>query len=270
MVINTNSTSAAAANTLATSSANLAKSLQRLSSGSKIISPEDDAAGLAVSMRFDAQSARISAAVTNVADAISFAQTQDGYLQQVAKALTRMSELAVAAQDVTKGTTDRAQYQLEFSQLQDYVDKVSNKLFNGQSLFDSGAAVTVTTGSETNDTWSMNPVSLDTTIAPITVATVLLDTAANASAAQGLITTAIDTLASNRAQVGATLSRLTYVSQELAIQKTNIDAANSRIKDVDVAQESTVYAKQNILVQSGTAMLAQANAMPQSVLKLLG
>jgi flagellin len=269
MVINTNITSQKSAGMLATSSANLAKSLQRLSSGSKITSPEDDAAGLAVSMRFDAQSARVGAASTNVANAISFAQSQDGYLQQVSKALTRMSELAVAAQDVTKGTTDRQQYQLEFGQLQEYVNKVSDKTFNGKSLFDGGS-VTVTTGSENTDTWVMSTITFDSTVGSITAAAVGITTETAAATAAVSVAAAINDLATARATVGSNLSRLNYVSSELAIQKTNIDAANSRIKDVDVAQESTNYAKLNILVQSGTAMLAQANAMPQSVLRLLG
>ena len=107
MVINTNVTAESSANLLATSSANLAKSLQRLSSGSKIVSPDDDAAGLAVSMKFDAQSKRIGAAVTNISNAISFTKTQDGYLAQVGKALNRMGELAVSAQDVTKTADDK-------------------------------------------------------------------------------------------------------------------------------------------------------------------
>ena len=149
MVINTNTTAQNAATLLQQSSANLSASLARLSSGSKITSPADDSAGLAVSMKLGAQIARVGAAQNNVNNAISFNQTQDGYLQKVNDALTRMSELTVSAQDVTKTTSDRALYQQEFGTLQTYVKDVSTKDFNGVSLFD-GATLHVTTDSDGN------------------------------------------------------------------------------------------------------------------------
>src|SRR5215472_16392782 len=137
MVINTNIAAETSARMLSNSSAMLSKSLARLSSGSKIVSPEDDAAGLAVSTRFDAQIARISAASNNVGNAISFSQTQDGFLQQVGTALNRMSELSVLAQDSTKTSTDDALYQAEFSKLATYINDLATKDFNGVSLFDA-------------------------------------------------------------------------------------------------------------------------------------
>ncbi len=268
MVINTNIAAESSARLLAVSSANLAKSLQRLSSGSRINTPSDDAAGLAVSMGFDAQSGRIKAASNNVGSAISFTQTQDGFLQQVAKALTRMSELSISAQDSTKTDTDRSKYNAEFGQLAAYIGTVATKTFNGVTMFDAGAK-SVTIDSEGTQ-WSMAIVNLG--VAAYTGVTSGLSVATTGGAASALtaVTTAINTLATDRANIGANLTRLEYTQSQLAIQKTNIDAANSAIKDVDVAQESTTYAKLNILVQSGTAMLAQANVMPQSVLKLLG
>ena len=147
MVINTNISAQSAATLLQQSSANLSQSLARLSSGSKITSPADDSAGLAVSMKLNAQIARTGAAQSNVNNAVSFNQTQDGYLQQVNTALTRMSELAVSAQDVTKTTSDRNLYQQEFSTLGAYVNDVATKSFNGVSLF-NGATLNVTTDSE--------------------------------------------------------------------------------------------------------------------------
>jgi len=266
MVINTNIAAESSASLLAASSANLAKSLQRLSSGSKIISPQDDAAGLAVSMKFDAQSSRINATVNNVSNAISYTQTQDGFLQQVSNALNRMSELAVSAQDVTKTDSDRGLYDAEFQQLSSYITNVSHKDFNGVSLFDT-ASKNVTIDSDAG-TWSMGAINMGAT-AYTALASDGIATSATAPSALTDVKAAINALASNRSTIGATLARLNYTSDQLSVQKTNIDAANSRIKDVDVAQESTLYAKLNILVQSGTAMLAQANAMPQSVLKLL-
>ncbi len=268
MVINTNIAAESSASLLATSSANLAKSLQRLSSGSKITTPSDDAAGLGVSMKFDAQSSRISAASNNVSNAISYTQTQDGFLQQVGKALNRMSELAVSAQDVTKTDTDRSLYNAEYSQLASYITSTASKDFNGVSLFDNNAkAVTIDSDATT---WSMAAINLGASAYTGATTGQTIANTTGAVAALGLVKTAISQLATDRATIGASLARLNYTSDQLSVQKTNIDAANSQLKDVDVAQESTNYAKLNILVQSGTAMLAQANTMPQSVLKLLG
>src|SRR5512139_3823602 len=127
MVINTNISAQSSARLLSDSSANLSKSLSRLSSGSKIVSPEDDAAGLAVSMRFDAQINRVAAANANVGNAISFNQTQDGFLQKVGKALDRMSELSMLSQDVTKTDADRALYNAEFTKLGGYINDLATK-----------------------------------------------------------------------------------------------------------------------------------------------
>lgn len=266
MVINTNVSSLRAARLLSESSGMLAKSLARLSSGSKIVSPEDDAAGLAVSMRFDAQISRTSAAKSNVSNAISFSQTQDGFLGKVAKALDRMSELAILSQDVTKSNADRTLYNNEFTTLGAYITNVASKDFNGVSLF-SSTALSVTTDSE-GATFSMTGLNLGaTTYTTATNSTV--DTAANAVTALTNVKAAITTLASDRATAGASLARLQYTSEQLSVLRDNLSAANSRIKDVDVAEESTAYAKFNILVQSGTAMLAQANSVPQGALRLL-
>jgi len=251
---------------LGESSAMLAKSLSRLSSGSKITSPEDDAAGLAVSFRFDAQINRINAAKNNVGNAISFAQTQDGFLKKVTKALDRMSELSILSQDVTKTDADRALYNEEFVTLGAYIDDVAVKEFNGVALFD-GTALDVTTD-EAGGTFSMTGVDLSAG-AYTTATGSTVDTAANAATALTNITAALDQLGTDRAVVGANISRLSMTSEQLGVLKDNLSAANSRIKDVDVADESTQFARYNILVQAGTAMLAQANATPQSALRLL-
>src|SRR5688572_31016889 len=127
MIINTNTTAQVSANNLQASSAALSRSLARLSSGSKIINPSDDAAGLAVAARLDAQVQRLAAANSNVGNAISFTQTQDGYLKKITKALDRMSELAMLSQDETKTDADRALYQVEFAQLGDYIGTAAGK-----------------------------------------------------------------------------------------------------------------------------------------------
>jgi flagellin len=244
----------------------LSKSLARLSSGSKITSPEDDAAGLAVSMRFDAQINRISAAKVNVTNAISFNQTQDGFMSKVSKAFDRMSELSILAQDVTKSDADRALYQKEFDTLGAYVDDLATKDFNGVSLF-GGASLNVTTDSDGN-TFTM--AGVDLTAGTYSTATAGdVSTTTGAGTALTNIKLAITQLATDRATVGANITRLSYTNEQLSILRENLGAANSRIKDVDVAEESTQFARYNILVQAGTAMLAQANATPQSALRLL-
>jgi flagellin len=272
MVINSNISAQSSARLLSTSSAQLSKSLARLSSGSKITSPEDDVAGLAVSTKFDAQINRITAASTNVDNAISFSQTQDGYLKKVSDALNRMSELAVMSQDVTKATSDKDLYQKEFSSLATYISDMASKTFNGVTLFggSSGATLKVTVDSDGN-AFTLTAVDFQKTLSSSTGYANLstANVSSNAAGALSTVKTAIDQLASDRAQVGANVASLKMYSDQLGVLKDNLTAANSNIKDVDVAEESTRYARYNILVQAGTAMLAQANATPQSALRLL-
>jgi len=271
MVINTNISAQTAAGLLGQSSARLSQSLARLSSGSKINSPADDSAGLAVSMNLTAQMGRNSAASDNVNNAISFNQTQDGYLQQVSNALNRMSELAVQAQDVTKSDSDRGLYQQEFNTLATYINNVAGKDFNGVSLFTTGD-LKVTVDSDAN-TFSNVHVELGaatySNLANDSIATVG-NSSSGAVKALADVKKAISQLGTDRANVGANIETLTAYSNQLSTLNNNLSAANSQIMDVDVAKESTNYAKQNILVQTGTAMLAQANALPQIALKLLG
>lgn len=275
MVINTNVIAQTSARLLSESESRLAKSLSRLSSGSKIISPEDDPAGMGVSMRFDAQINRIAAADNNVGNAISFSQTQDGFLQKVSTALNRMSELATLSQDITKEDADRTLYNKEFQTLQTYITDISAKKFNNISLFQTNG-MTVTTDSDPTSTtvggFYMAGVSLlSSNYMDVTnTAAVGVTTQSGAAATLSIVMQAIATLASDRAGIGANITRLNSTHDQLSVLKDNMSAANSRIKDVDVADESTQYARYNILVQAGTAMLAQANNTPQSVLKLLG
>jgi flagellin len=244
--------------------------LARLSSGSKIVEASDDPAGLAESTELNAEIGQATAANANVSNAVSFLQTQDGYLQQVGSALDQMATLATEAQDVTKTTAQLAGYQSEFNALAGYVNSTANETFNGVSLFSSNA-LTVTTDGE-GGTFSV--AGVDLTHSDYTTAT---GSAADGSGAVSLgtataltdVTTAITRLASDRASVGASEERLNFAGNELGVLQNNLSAANSQITDVDVAAESTNYAKYQILVQSGTAMLAQANQNPQTVLKLL-
>ncbi len=266
MVINTNITAQVSSNNLQTSQSMLSKSLARLSSGQKIVNPSDDAAGLAVASRLNAQIQRTHAAKTNVSNAISFTQTQDGYLKKIAKALDRMSELTLLAQDVTKSDSDRALYNNEYGQLSAYITNAATKEFNGVDLF-SANTLDVTIDSEGN-TFTMAGVDL-AAAAYTTLAGDDLSSVAGAVTALTNVKAAINQLSIDRSSIGAYQTRLNYTGEQLSVSAENLTAANSRIMDVDVAEESTQYAKANILVQSGTAMLAQANAMPNSVLRLL-
>ena len=266
MVINTNTSAQTTASLLAGTSANLSASLARLSSGSKVISPSDDSAGLAVSMRITAEMGRNTAASDNIGNAISFNQTQDGYLQQVNNALGRMSELSVQAMDVTKSDADRSLYQQEFNTLANYVNNVSTKDFNGVSLF-AGGNLSVTIDSDGN---TFNNTGVDLTATTYSkLASDSIGTTTGATTALSDVKAAITQLASDRANLGANIETLTDYNNQLSTLNNNLSAANSQIMDVDIAQESTNYAKENILVQTGTAMLAQANALPQIALKLL-
>ena len=268
MVINTNYSALSSARQLGESQGMLNKSLARLSSGSKLVNPSDNAGGFAVSARFDAQINRTQAAVDNIGNAISFSQTQDGYLKKVAKALDRMSELTMLALDETKSNTDRGLYNTEFTNLGTFITATATRDFNGVSMF-SGSALNVTVNSEATSNFAYTAVNLAT--ATYTTATAsTITTTALATTALTSVKNAINQLATDRAVVGANQSALNMYQEQLGVLEDNLSAANSRIKDVNVADESTTFAKYNILVQAGTAMLAQANASPQSALRLLG
>ncbi len=271
VVINTNSAATLASYHLSNSNVNLQRSLQRLSSGSRINSSFDDAGGLAVSMKMSAAIRRTDAAATNVGNAISFLQTQDGVLKTADKVLSRMSELATLAQDVTKSSDDIANYALEFETLTQQLIDFSSEEFNGVALFE-GAGLTVAT-SEDGTTQTVGVTQSDiNTNADLAVVVGYAGndlTAANAATRGTEIQDAIVALGLLRATNGSEQSRLTFAEDMLKVNKTNLEAANSRIIDVDVAAESTQLARFNILQQSGTAMLAQANQASQSILKLL-
>jgi flagellin len=223
-------------------------------------------------MQLGAKLARLDATRSNVSNAISFAHTQDGYLQRVNAALDRMGELSVLALDVTKTDSDRGLYQQEFSSLGSFINTAGTKDFNGVSLFSApNKYVTIDPEVQNSGFNTFTMVGVD--LASATFAALTGDSIATVATAQTALTdvkSASGTLAYLLAQVGTNLETLTFYHDQLSILRDNLSAAKSRITDVEVAQESTTFAKLNILVQSGTAMLAQANALPQSVLKLLG
>jgi len=290
VVINTNTASSLAAYSLSNSNVNLQRSLQRLSSGSRINSSFDDAGGLAVSMKMSASIRRTEATQANVGNAIAILQTQDGVLKSADGVLSRMSELAALAQDVTKSTSDLALYSTELTQLKGQLNLMLSEKFNGITLFHQGAAsgstintaidtstngntLVVVTSHDGAQTVGITRADLNAIAYNITDSSsanaLNITTNTSAQAAVLTIQTAIQNLAELRANNGAEQSRLTFAADMLSVNKINLEAANSRIIDVDVASESAQLARFNILQQAGTAMLAQANQSTQSILRLI-
>jgi len=287
--INTNTASSLAAYNLSSTNANLQRSLQRLSSGSRINSSFDDAGGLAVSMKLSASIRRTEATQSNVNNALSLLQTQDGVLKNAEKVLVRMAELASLATDVTKSTNDLALYQTEVDSLKVQLGSLIAEEFNGISLFGgtstqtgvigTNGSLTVYTSEDGGQSVSISQLNLaflsgtsggvGTTVSTATSGVVNISTNALATAAVSTLNTAIQNLATLRATNGSEQQRLTFASDMLAINKVNLESANSRIADLDIASESANLARLNILQQAGTAMLAQANMATQSVLRLL-
>ena len=262
MVINTNIGASRTSRLLADSTSKLNGALARLASGSKIVEPQDDAAGLAVATKFGAQITRNAAVQNNLTSGLSYSQTQDGFLQKVSKALDRMSELMTLAKDATKSTNDKVNYNTEFTNLKSYISDIGTKDFNGVSLF-HGTALAVTKDSS-GATWNLEATDLNDTDLVSVIASGFVVTGTLAS-----MTGAIEGVATHRAKVGANIQRINLTNEQVGILNENLSASVSRIKDVDVATESTQFARYNILVQSGTAMLAQANLLPQNALRLL-
>jgi flagellin len=270
VVINTNYAATVASNNLASSNAMLQRSLNRLSSGSKIVNPSDDAGGLAVSMKLSAAARRQGAVANNVGNAVSFLQTQDGALKVAGKILERMSELKTLNDDVTKSSSDKANYNTEFTALQDQLEAITTEKFNNISLFGTSALnVNATEDASTSTQITLASRDLANTTSGTGIGAVATTATGLGSVTLTAITTAIETVATMRAANGAEQSRLGFASELLVVNKANLEAANSRIIDVDVAQESTQLARWNTLVQAGTAMLSQANGSAQTALRLL-
>ena len=265
VIINTNMAAIGAAYNLGKSNTELQKSLARLSSGSKITSSSDDAGGLAVSMNLNATIASSNAANTGISDANSLLQTQDGVLSVAGNVLNRMAQLKTESNDPTKSASDIANYNAEFTALQSQLTELTVSTFNGVPLFVSGGStMSVSTSADGSTSQAITQADLIGATSSIT-GNVLGVTSVTSSQ----ISTALAAVASERAVNGAEASRLTFASQVLSINATNLTSAVSQITDVDVATESNKLAKDNILVQAGTAMLSQANSSAQSVLKLL-
>ncbi|HET6435526.1 MAG TPA: flagellin [Xanthomonadaceae bacterium] len=288
-VVNTNVMSLNAQRNLYTNNLGLATSIQRLSSGLRVNSAKDDAAGLAIAERMNAQIRGSNVAIRNANDGISLAQTAEGALGKIGDALQRMRELAVQSANATNSDGDRSNLDLEFAQLQSEISRVvDGTTFNGTSLFtgSSSFAFQVGAGTTTNDVVSVTRnqlsggtagtsgalTSTDTAQDVLKTVTGTSDIAADATAATNAIKDidiALDKINAERATYGAAQNRFESVIASLQISVENVSAARSRIMDADFAKETAELTRTQILTQAGTAMLAQANQAPQSVLSLL-
>ncbi len=272
-VINTNFASLNAQRNLNSSQNSLATSLQRLSSGYRVNSAKDDAAGLAIAERMNAQVKGMNVAIRNANDAISMSQTAEGALGKVGDMLQRMRELAVQSANATNGTSDRANLDAEFQQLGDEMVRVlAGTKFNGLAILgaDAGALnFQVGAGTTANDTIAVTTTRLDNNAGITAISGGDITSAANATTAMNNIDTAINLVSTNRATFGAVQNRFESVIGNLQVSVENQESARSRIMDADFAAETANLTRNQILQQAGTAMLAQANALPNGVLALL-
>lgn len=303
VTINTNLAAIGAARNLSDNSSKLQKSLARLSSGRRIISPGDDAGGLAVSMKLSATINRTKSVISNIQNAASFGEVQDGALQAAARIVDRMAELKSLSLDVMKSSGDKENYSTEFKAMQQQLYQIGAETFNGVSLFattqtgagtglvfgDSNNVVSIFTSAQggSGSIVSMNKSLLLSSVTFKTASDMSevefgktgsksLAAAGSSTAIElselsiGFLTQALENIATLRAENGATMVRLQFSEDSMRLSKANLEAANSRIMDVDVAEESTQLAKYNILAQASAAMLAQANQSASTALLLLG
>jgi flagellin len=310
ITINTNMAAARASFQLTKNNSALQKSLNRLSSGSRITTPADDAGGLAVAMKLKGSINRLKGVEANVGNAISFLQVQDGILESAGKIVDRMAELKALSQDVLKNSSDIANYDSEFQNLQVQLHQMASTKFNGVSLFGTGVAfgatntnmksiITSADGETTvsiNQSQLLSALTIDTTdtTAP-SLGSAVHNTAGNGTASgikvagvytfaaestsdaiklssidAGVYTKALENIATLRSENGASVSRLMFAEEAAQQRRTNLEAAHGRIMDVDIASESTALAKNTILVQASASMLAQANQSANIALSLLG
>lgn len=257
---------------LTTNNSALSKNLEKLSSGYAINRAGDDAAGLAISEKMRAQITGLETAQKNANDAISLVQTAEGALTEVHSMLNRMVELATQSANGTYDTdVDRANIQAEVDELLAEIDRIGDSTnFNGIALLDgTGGAMTLQIG-DTAESFNQLAFTISSTkVDSMSLTGLSVTSQAGASAAIVSIKSAINYVSSIRGKLGAIQNRLEHTINNLSVQTENITAAESRIRDVDMANEMMAYTKNNILVQASQAMLAQANTVPQGVLQLL-
>ena len=275
MIINTNTSALRAQNGSRLANQALSTAMERLSSGKRINSSKDDAAGLAIASKMTSQIRGMNQAVRNANDGISFAQTAEGALGEVTNMLQRVRELAVQSASGTYSTADRTNLDAEVTELNAQITSVlATTEFNGTRIFNSAATGSTYTAGSGNVSIQVGSSSTDTVAITFTAladlaATTAVDTSANATTALGNVDTALTAVATTRAKIGASQSRFDSIVNNLTNNITNLADARSRIEDADFSKETTNLAKAQILSQASQAMLAQANQSQQGVLSLL-
>jgi flagellin len=279
LVINTNVASINAQRNLNKSTSSLNTSLARLSSGMRITAAKDDAAGLAISEKLRAQIRGLGQAERNAQDGISLVQTAEGALNEVSGALIRMRELAVQASTGTLGSEERGYLNDEFNALMTEIDRIANVTeFNGKYLLNgascTGVSFQVGLNNVSNDRISVSISATKTASLGVQSGSMMSDqsisTATKAQNSLGVIDDAISDISNVRGDLGAAQNRLQTTVNNLATQRENISAANSRIRDVDVASETVAMTRSQILMQAGVSVLAQSNQLPSMALSLIG
>ena len=266
--VNTNVASMTAQRNLGAVTSRLQGNFSRLSSGLRIATAADDAAGLGISERMRAQIRSLTVAGRNAQDGVSLAQTAEGAMQEISNNLGRMRELAIQAANGTLDTPDRATLDTEYQALISEIDRIATQTtFNGVNLLNSSTSVAIQVGAQANETISVS-------FADVTASTLSLTgnvtTAALATTELGTLDTAIDAVTTARGTMGAAQNRMQSAITSIASARENLAAAESRIRDVDVAMETADLTRNTILQQAATSVLAQANVQPQLALSLLG
>jgi len=279
MSILTNTASLSAQRNLSKSQGAMSKNIGRLSSGLRINTASDDAAGLGISENLKADIRGLAQAGRNANDAVSLAQVAEGSMNEQQGIVTRMRELAVQAANGTLGSTERGYIDTEFDALSSELNRIANTTeFNGQKLLEGSASAGLTMQigfqNTANDRIAMSVTRLVTSTLGSTgglqIASVSLSTATNAQLALSAFDGAIEQLSTARAKVGAFQNRASITISNLGVAHENLSAANSRIRDVDVASEAADMTKNQILSQAGISVLSQANSLPSSALALIG
>jgi flagellin len=273
-VINTNVKSLVAQNAMSVNNRTLSKAMEQLSTGKRINSAADDAAGLAIANKMTSQIRGLNQAVRNANDAISVAQTAEGATNEISNMLQRMRELAVQSANDSNSSADRTALQAEVTELIDEIDRIaSDTEFNGAALLTGSAGtsgvLTFQIGANSGNTVDVTFSNMATASGALGVSGVSVSTSSGATSALATIDTAIATVDTFRADLGAKINRFTYAIDNMANISMNTSAARSRIQDADYAAATTELARSQIIQQAATAMLAQANQQPQSVLSLL-
>ena len=271
--INTNVAAMNAQRNLSKVSVRLGDNYKRLATGLRIATASDDAAGLAISERLKAQVRSLNQAKRNANDGISLSQTAEGALDEVSSILVRLRELSIQASNGTVSTSDKATLEQEFSTLKSEIDRIANSTeFNGVKLLDGSATqASFHIGAGAVATVDKITIGLqDVNVAQLSISGSSIGTDFGASSAIGEIDSTLNTISSLRGTLGAAQNRLNSTINNLANQAENISAANSRIRDVDVALETSDLTRNSILQQASLSILAQANLQPQSALSLLG